>query len=322
MVRKFCSPVRISLALAVLATLPARAEDPREILRKSLNPRDKTYIGEQVVEDSRRPPRPRRPGSPDPVQKVYRKGQYLKIEFPTGQVLYDNGETSQLYFPRQGVVETAPSRQALDKLKAAERAIRNPRTEVTLEEDTAIAGRDCYVLSVKPPRGSQRKLWIDKATFLQLRLDETQPNGRVVSTYFRSIDFDALPTRQQLAFNLPPDVRPVEKGGGRPVPRKVAEALARRWGGPLEPRFTAGYKLRGFYRHAFKGQPMLVAVYESPDGKSTLSLFQSASMGMEQMPVKRKPPVRVLAAKKGQADLILVGSLPEEQLQRVMDSVE
>lgn len=322
MVRMFRSINGLGLALALLAALPARAENPREILRQSLNPRDKTYVGEQVVEDSRRPVRPRRRGAEDPVQRVFRKGRYLKIEFPTGQVLYDNGETSQLYFPRQGVVETAPSRQALNKMKAAERAIRNPRTEVVLEDEAVVAGRDCYVLSVKPPRGTQRKLWIDKATFLQLRLEETHPNGRVVSTYFRSIDFDAQPTRQQLAFNLPPDVRPVERGGARPVPRKVVETIARRWGGPLEPRFTAGYRLRGFYRHAFKGQPMLVAVYESPDGKSTLSLFQGASMGMEQMPVKRKPPVRVLAAKKGQADLILVGSLSEDQMQRVMDSVE
>ena len=68
---------------------------------------------------------------------------------------------------------------------------------------------------------------------------------------------------------------------------------------------------------------MLVAVYERPGSQETLSVFQGPSMGMDRMSMERKPPVRVLAAKKanGMADVILVGSLSEDQLQRVMDSI-
>lgn len=304
------------LGLVLLAAGPAAAEDPTQILIKSLRA-EATFVGEQVALPAGAPLRPRQRR-----QQVYRKGRILRINYPNGQVMFDDGVTMQLYLPRQGFLERGPSPRSAAALLRQRRALLKGRAQVTALPDDQVAGRDTFVISVRPPNGVVRKVWVDKQTHIQLRQDVTQRNGRTISTYFTRINFGQEPPAEMLTFTPPPGVQVVQPGQGRPIPAAAALRLARqRWGDLLEPKsIPAGYRFRAFYRHNFRGQPFIVSVYEGPDG-NTVSLFQGPVMGMSGMK-RRQKNLRVVTGRKGNAELMVVGPLPQDDLQRMMDSVE
>jgi outer membrane lipoprotein-sorting protein len=307
----------LALAMGLCASArPAAALDAREILLRSLTPEDTTYVGEQVVEGQGAPKAPRRRA----VQRVYRRGNTLRIDYPNGQVMFDDGAAMLMYHPRQGAVERSPSALAPARVAAQRRLLSRPAVRLTQLPDETVAGRSAYVIAAQLPDGTERRVWIDRETFLQLRQDIMRPQGRL-STYFVSIDLGATPPAEKLAFSPPPGVDVVEAGAGRPIPALEATRIAQAWGGLLQPKtLPAGYRFRNFYRQRLKGREVLVAVYQGP-GSQTLSFFQGPAIGMAPMTAQRKN-VRVLAGRKGSADVMILGSLPEEDLQRMMDSVE
>lgn len=311
-------------AIAVACLLAPRcgwAEDARQILLNSLEPKAPTYIGEQVSEVQRASSAPREPRRKVQVQRVYRKGKVLRIDYPDGRVFFDDGDRQLLYVQRQSIVEQGPSGLDPKKMRQQRQAILRGRVTVDPLPDDTVAGRAAYVVQVRTPKG-QRTVWIDKQTYLQLRQDVTQPNGRIVSTYFRTIDFHEPPV-DKITFTPPTGAPTVERGGGRPVPPGEAVELARAWGGLLEPKIMPpGFTFQGYFRHRFNGQPLLVGLYTAARGRRSLSMFQGPTSGMGSMTERPKGAnLRVLAARKGQADVLLVAPLPEDELQRIMGSV-
>lgn len=313
--------IGVVAAMSLLAPRGGWAEDARQILLNSLEPKAPTYVGEQVSEVQPATGESRVPRRKSQVQRVYRKGKVLRIDYADGRVFFDDGDRQLLYVQRQSIVEQGPSGLTPQKLVQQRQAIRRRRVTVESLPDDTVAGRPAYVVLVKMPKG-QRTVWIDKQTYLQLRQDAYQPNGRLVSTYFRSIDFHEPPA-DKITFTPPAGAPLVERGGGRPVPPAEAAELARAWGGLLEPKMMpAGYVFSGYFRHRFNGQPLLVGLYTAPRGKRSLSMFQGPTSGMGSMTERPKGAnLRVLAARKGQADVLLVAPLPEEELQRIMGSV-
>jgi hypothetical protein len=309
------------LGLAIVACLlvprSTAAGDARQTLLHSLDPDRPAFVGEQVTESPGAGPRARAVQR----QKVYRKGNILRIEFAGGQVVFDDGQKQRIYLPRPNIIEEEPSRFAPGRLQAQQRAIRSGRVTVEQVGEAEVAGRQAAIILVKNQKGPQRKVWIDTRTYVQLRLEETRPNGRTVSTYFTSIDYTEPPA-SKLTFSPPPGAQVVERGKGRPVPAQQAAVLARGWGGLLEPKFIpSGYRFRGYYRHAFNSRPALVTVYASQDGRRNLSMFQGPSLGMGGMTDRKPGNLRVLSARKGNADVTLVGPLSPDEMQKVMDSV-
>jgi outer membrane lipoprotein-sorting protein len=300
-------------------TRGAEADEPSplQILLKSFEPLDTTYSGEQVSEVQGA-------GRARPLQQVYRSGGVLRINYlRTGQVLLDDGKEQVFYLPRLNAYEKRPSelnrlaRQAI----VLRRQVRMGRVGLERLPDAAVAGRQAYVISVNNLRGKpvSRKVWIDQETYVQLGQEVTQPNGRTVHTYFRRIDFQETPPASVMAFTVPPGAQQVQRGHGRPIAMQEAQKLAAAWGGPLQPKFVPdGYTFRGFFRHDFNGREALVAVYGKP-GAGTLSIFQGPLMGMSGM-VEKKKNLRVLSARKGQADVMVVGP-SGEQLEKVMGSL-
>lgn len=291
------------------------ADDPAQILLRSFGA-EATFVGEQIAQPMHLPPRPRRA-----VQRVFRKGSTLRINYPNGQVMFDDGSQMLLYLPKLGVVEKSPSPRGAPAVKRQRRALLNRKTQLAMLPEDQVAGRATYVISVRPPRGASRKVWVDKQTFIQLRQDITNLNGRTVSTYFTRILYGQEPPAEMLTFTPPAGARVVEGGHRRPLTPAVAARMARNWGGLLEPRnLPPGYRFRGFFRHNFKGRPFVVSLYEGPSG-NTVSLFQGPALGMGSM-TQRKNDLQVVTGRKGSAELVVVGPLPEDDLQRMMDSVE
>ncbi|HEU4754031.1 MAG TPA: hypothetical protein VFU47_13055 [Armatimonadota bacterium] len=304
----------LALLGGLLAALPARADDPGAILLKSLEP-NKSYYGEQVSTVTL----PGAPGKRSSRQEVYRSGSTLRINFPNGRVIFDDGKEQLIYAPRPNVVEKRPSQFAPQRLQAQRRAIRSRRVTVKQLPDGTVAGRGAYVVSVALPSGMNRTLWVDKETSIQLRLDETAPKGRSVSTYFTRITVGEPPAAM-LTFTPPAGAQVVERLEGRPLPPARVALRARAWGGLLRPQFVpSGYVLRGHYPHAFQGRQGLVSVYDGP-GKKTLSIFQGPALGMGSMAEHKGNHLQVVSAPRGNAVVTVVG--PEgEDLQRVVDSM-
>lgn len=312
----------MALALAgggvIASPRPAAAEEAAQILIRSLSA-DATFVGEQVTEVVGAP-KPKR--AQQQRQQVFRKGSILRINYPNGQVMFDDGVTMQLLLPRQGFVERGPSPRNAASVLKQRRALLKGRAPLTALPDDQVAGRATFVVVANPPNGTVRKVWVDKQTYVQLRQDVTQPNGRTISTYFTRINFGQEPPAEMMTFVPPPGAQIVEAGQGRPLPPAMALRLAReRWGNLLEPKtIPAGYRFRAFYRHNFRGQPFIVSVYEGPNN-NTVSFFQGPALGMGQMNQKEKG-VRVVTGRKGNAEVMVVGPLPQEDLQRMMDSAE
>jgi hypothetical protein len=303
------------LALAGLAAaIPAHAEEPRELLSESLEPRVKGYQGEQVTEVT-----PAAGGRKRATrQQVFRSGNRLLIRYRNGRVVFDNGQEQLVYLPAQGTAERRPSQFSRARLAQQRRALRNGRIAVTQLPDGDVAGIPSYVVSVKMPSGVERRVWIDKERRVQLRQDEVRPAGRAVSTYFTRISFED--PQGAASFELPADVRIVDRLQGRPLPAARAAQRARAWGGLLQPRqVPAGYVLRGYYPHTFKGQAGLVGVYDGP-GNKTFSVFQGPAIGSGTMSPRKRNRLQVLSAPRGSAVVTVIG--PEgEDLQKVVDSM-
>lgn len=301
------------------ASAPAWAQTgPRQILARSLNGEERTFVGVQVVEESQPGGRMRQI-----VQRVYRKGPILRLEYLTGQVLFDDGRESVMFFPRGNLIQRGESRQARDRMAQTRRQVLSPRLPVEQLPDENVAGRPCWVVAMRTPRGDKRKVWIDRESFLHLRLEENLANGRSVNTYFRSIELGKEPPAEKLAFHPPAGAREAPEGGGRAINMKQARGLAGKWGRLLEPAWVPeGFRFRGFYERKIKGQPVVIAVYDGPAAGQTFSVFQGSALGMGGPNFRLKKNLGVLSARKGEIDLVLVGSLQEEDLRRVADSMQ
>lgn len=300
---------------------PALAETPLDILVRSVDP-NVAYSGDQETRQLQAPGGQPAPARPPLRQKVYRKGNILRIEFQRGPILFDDGKVQRRYLPGPRIVETSPSQLSPAMLAKQQRTLRRRAVAEQVGTDT-IAGRSATVIQMKDPRGSggSRKVWVDRETYVQLRQDITGPKGRTVSTYFTTFT-PGDPPAAKLVLDLPADVREVPKGLGRPIPPFRAAILARAWGGPLVPRHLPdGYAFKGYFLSRYMGRDVLVALYQGTGSGSTLSVFQGPVMGMsgaERLPNNK---LRVLSARKGNADVTVVAPLSDDEMKRVMDSI-
>lgn len=316
--------VRLGFGLVVLGVLlltagGARAQDAREVLLRSQEPTDTTYVGEQVTEVIGPPGRPagRRPPG---LQRVFRSGNRLRVNFPNGQVAFDDGVSLLVYFPGQNIVEKGPSALSPKRQRQQVQAIRRGQLQVTALPEESVAGRPCHVLELVPAKGPKRMVWVDKETGLQLRQDLYRPNGAIQRTRFVRINFQAVPPPAMLAFQPPPGVLTVEAGQRRPIAAAEAQRLAQEWGGLLEPGFVPeGYRFRGYFLHRFQNRPGLAMVYDGPGG--LLTVFQGPSLGMSGMR-QRPGKLRVLGGKVRNADVVVVGAVSEDEMERVVRSME
>src|SRR5690349_20979673 len=119
----------IATGLVALCSTPVAAQDPAQILSRSLTA-DATFTGEQVTEVTGgvRATRARKLQT----QQVYRKGQILRVNYPNGQVMFDDGREMLLYLPRQSLIEKARSPRNPQAVANQRRAIRNGRIHLSL----------------------------------------------------------------------------------------------------------------------------------------------------------------------------------------------
>ncbi len=303
-----CTALLFCPAVAATADPP----DARQLLSSSLDPRIEGFTAEQVTQvlgGARRGPG---------KQRVLRRQNLLRVNYANGEVLFDDGKQQLLYLPAANLVRKSPSNRSPERVDRQRREIRAGRIQTELVREDSIAGRRCWVVSVKLPTGRSRTVWIDRDTSLQLRQDTDGPNGRVISTFFTSLQLDEIPSLDQVQFQPPTGAQQTDQ---EPVRPEMARRIAVRWGGILEPReLPAGLRFRGYFREHFRGREWLVTVYSGVGGRRALSLFQGPATGMALRGLRRDR-LNVVTGTSGGADVILIGPLPPEELRRVKDSL-
>ncbi len=266
---------------------------------------------------------------------VYRKAGMTRYEYRSpelrGLVLIDKGDTLIRLDPttRTATVETVHRSPATVDL-----VLKNYRAELAGQEQ--LLGRQTDVITLTPRQGSgpTRKLWIDRATGVVLRTEQYNSGGKLVSrSFYSSVDWKASPPDS--LFTVPDGWKQVVA----PVQTErhwEKEDLSRRLGFTIrEPGYVPpGFVLDGFHL-VIRPNAQLSAHIRYVDGLNSISIFEH-----------RCPPGRgrgfqwgrrmgrrgncefftsnegnVLVKEVGGIRFIVVGDLPENELQKVIDSL-
>lgn len=333
-VRLVLRPAAPLVAIALLFAAGAvQAQDGNQILLDSLEPHPITYVGEQVTEVV---------GSGKPLQRqrVYRSATRLRIEFPGGQVVLDDGLAQLRYYPTMRIVERGPSDLNAPRSRFVRKALSTGRAVVERQPDDTVASRPAYVVLLRDTRGrrSPRRIWIDMENSIQLRQDVEQESGQVQSTRFTSIRFGREPSSAKMQPTWPANTPMVPRVPGRPLPLAAAMEVARAWGGLLTPRqLPSGFRLRGYYQQGHSTRPRIAAIYDDFATRRILSITQhmaptsppsprsvGSSPGRERHgreQGEQKEGISVTAL-RGPAKVTVAGPLLEPQLRQVLDSLQ
>jgi len=266
---------------------------------------------------------------------VYRKAGMTRYEYRSpelrGLVLIDKGDTLIRLDPttRTATVETVHRSPATVDL-----VLKNYRAE--LSEQEQLLGRQTDVITLKPRRGSgpTRKMWIDRATGLVLRTEQYNSGGKLVSrSFYLSVDWKASPPDS--LFTVPVGWKQVVA----PVQTErhwEKEDLSRRLGFTVrEPGYVPpGFVLDGFHL-VIRPNAQPSAHIRYVDGLNSISIFEHrcpAGRGRGFQWGRRmgrrgncefftSSEGNVLVKEFGGIRFIVVGDLPESELQKVIDSL-
>ncbi|MCL6519649.1 MAG: MucB/RseB C-terminal domain-containing protein [Armatimonadetes bacterium] len=270
-------------------------------------------------------------------QEVYRdgfKGMRTEYTYPNqlaGEIMIDDGKVLIRFIPRNKTAKTQPSRLNFLKLRTIEanRALERGQIQVELVRRDKIAGRNAYVLEVKPRAkraGPTRKFWVDTEKWVKLKTEDIAPDGTVVSTsYYTRIDFTSVPP-EKFRFKPPPGVR-VERGPERMQIMSIEKAQRIVDFQIREPKYLPkGFKLLGATVVPFRHGKVVGLRYS--DGVSSFSLFQAPRRMLDPRFPKQlqKDPLRagrgVYAWKLGELNFTLIGSIPADEIRRIADSIK
>ncbi len=268
---------------------------------------------------------------------VYRKGGMTRYEYRApelgGLVLIDRGETLIRLNPatRTATVESVHRSPATVDL-----VLKNYQPSLVAREQ--MLGRQVDVVTLKPRRGSGpwRKMWIDRQTGLVLRTEQYNSAGKLVSrSVYLSVDWNANP--EDSLFTVPAGWKQVESPVQSERHREKAELSARLGFTVREPGYVPpGFVLDGFHL-VYRPNTLPSAHIRYVDGLNSISVFEhrcppgpgrgrgfqwGRRMGRRgNCEFFTSNEGNVLVKESSGIRFIVVGDLPEAELQKVIDSL-
>ena len=311
--------------------LPGQDKYARELLRQMLQAEQQVALsGDQVTFLIRN-------GQPvTSEQQVLRNGthayrmEYVQPANLAGELIIDNGSTFWHYSPSTKRLEQGASRinrlrsrvpQVMAQIKQGSLAAQY------LGQDT-VAGRTCSVVEVTSrdtTQAPQRRFWIDPTNGAQLRIDEYDANGQVLSSsYYNTVSYN--PQIGPDAFrapSVPQAIRqsaPAAAAGATPLTLPQAQALA---GFTIQqPTYVPhGFRFQSASVSDFRRKKLVSLRYVN--GLNVLSLFET-SVGPRvaaQPALVTRPRPGVLNLVQNGLRFILVGNLSPDEMEKVIISV-
>jgi outer membrane lipoprotein-sorting protein len=260
-----------------------------------------------------------------------KRGMRRESVGPTGDLVVDDTKRSWFVSPRSRSVFESES--ALASLLSRWRdLLRTPFAQLRTErqgEDT-VAGRAADILLVAPAEGTpgpSRRFWIDKETGLRLRMEEKDPDGRiVVSAYFMNVNLDPVLSDADFAPPPVPSGFKVVTNPRRSFPT-FDEASKAGFTPPTAEWLPAGYRPKqvdvrdnGRWVSAHWGNGLTVVTLTAMKGPSPGGMPELADGAPPQ--AKSFPRGgRGLVWRRGETRFILMGPLPDDTLKRIAESV-
>ena len=318
------------LGLAVVCAASAEKLDGPTVLKKMLEAEEHaSFTAHQVTTITRKP-------SLTSEQIVYRDGlkgmrmEYLAPPGLKGEVMADDGKRLAHYIPKEKVVKMHPSRLAVLKMRSDQisQGLAKKELQITLIGKDKVAGRNAYVVEVKPRlrrQGQTRKFWVDTEKWVKLKTEDIAPDGSVASTsYYKKIDFTGSISGDKFRIEPPAGVR-VEQDPASNMPMSVEEAQKAAKFRLLQPTYLPpGFKPAGATVIPFRHGVMVGLRYT--DGVSSFTFFQTplapGNRGhLRHGPVQ--PGKGVYSWRLGDMNLTLVGPvISPDQMRRIADSVK
>jgi outer membrane lipoprotein-sorting protein len=220
--------------------------------------------------------------------------------------------------------------------------------EIILKGTEEIAGRQTQIIEVKPCNicGPSKKLWIDKETFMPLKKERYNSDGTLTTlTFYTKINYDAKIKDND--FSAPKDWRTVKapRNMRKLDKKRIAEIVGF---DIVEPKYVPeGYILDGFY--LFHPMPRDRGVHiRYVDGINSISVFEILPpwprrlmhrfrRGFSRGPQRHRGMGRRhrrggeawwlhgiqgkrIRVTSGDLNIIVVGDIAEEELQKIADS--
>jgi outer membrane lipoprotein-sorting protein len=242
----------------------------RDGLRRRYTAEQTTILNRERLQESQQT---LKAGGPGRMRLEYHTPQALR-----GEIMLVNGGRLFHYKPRLRRIVIGPAPAEEMSLRAGElfAQIRSGRMTVRYTGDEEIAGQSAAVITIGPRNGTVRKrMWIDKATGVRLKIEDFNPQGQPISTSFLTrIDYASAPDdRDFLPLALPPVPR-VAFIPATPPLSTIAEAAAASGGTVKEPSLPSGYRLDGIW--VMRGRAdRKTTVIRLTDGETSMVLYQT-----------------------------------------------
>jgi len=249
----------------------------------------------------------------------------------SGDIVVD--DTKRSWFVSPASKRVFESESALASLLSRWRdLLRTPFSQLRTErqgEDT-VAGRSAEILLVAPAEGTpgpSRRFWIDKETGLRLRMEEKDPEGRiVVSAYFMNVTLDPQIPDSDFAAPSVPNGFTVVRNPRRSFP-SFDDASKAGFVPPSADWLPVGYRPKqvdvrdnGRWVTAHWGNGLTVVTITALKGP--------APDGMPELPDGGGPQSRsmprggkAMVWRRGDTRFVLMAPLPDDVLRRIAESV-
>jgi hypothetical protein len=300
---------------------------PLPLVRMMRAEHQQSYSGREIIQDKK--------GTRERLVKHHpTRGTRRESIVPPGETLLDTYQDSFI-ISSKGNVHLKETSAYADLARQHENFLKRLQNRVFILErqgtDT-IAGRPADVVRIGPragKRGPTWRLWLDKETGLRLRLEQQDPEGRIVfSAYYVTIDLK--PTFSAQDFTPPTEAK-ATKNTKRPF-------MSRRFP-TIEAAQKAGHTLQ--VPSALRDNYRLKEVVIAPNARRMTTIWTTGMMtvSLVQMRHNEIPPAlarqftdkpsyiaekakqrRAYGWRKGEYAFLLIADLSEEELSRIATS--
>ena len=239
-----------------------------------------------------------------------------------GRKIFDNGKLRIEYSSGMNNFKISPSLNSSLARKRREKSLHLIFANYTISQlpDENVASREVHVISLVPqyPGSPGLKMWIDKETFLPLKQERRNSEGKVIfSSEFTEIHFGKRILKEELN-DIP---KSVKDKGFRPPYRVIGdiEELKEisRFSLSLPKYLPSGYSFR---EGVLLNDGQKVALTYT-NGLETIVLWQSLPLNIKVQGEREMPFDTKFWTEKGRT-FVLIANISEEELTKIMESIK
>jgi len=263
-------------------------------------------------------------------QQVQRNGaramrlDYLRPPRLAGEQIIDNGRFYCHLIPARDTLELSPSRIQMLRVRVPEiiGQVRSGRLIVQGLGQGIIAGHSCSIVSVAAWSGSPvpwRCFWIDPTNGAQLRIEQYDAAGQLQSaSYFTQVTYN--PTFDKTAFRLPHSgSKVVTRGFSTPALTldQVRQQAGAAW--PAPAYLPDGFHFQAGSVSNIRDRRVVELRYVN--GVNVLSVFQTPDLPGSATEKTVHARHGVLYGRQGGMKVVIIGNLPDSEMEKVLASL-